>query len=145
MSQPKSTVNATVRFIDGLKFTASANSGHEITMDGPSEHGGTDSAPRPMELVLMGLGGCTGMDAISILRKKKQNVTGFEINLKGLRAEGHPMRYEGVELEFVIKGRDVDDAAARRAIELSMEKYCSVKFTLEKETPISYSYKVEED
>jgi len=144
MSAQKTTVNATVKWVDGLKFTSSANSGHEITMDGPPEHGGTDSAPRPMELVLMGLGGCTGMDAISILRKKKQDVTGFEIKLKGLRAENHPMRYENVELEFVIKGRGVDDAAARRAIELSMEKYCSVKFTLEKETPISYSFKVEE-
>lgn len=138
------TVNATVKFINGMKFSAKADSGHEITMDGPAEHGGSDSAPRPMELVLMGLGGCTAMDAISILKKKRQDVTGLNVNLKGLRAEGHPMRYENVELEFVVQGNGIDEKAAQRAIELSMEKYCSVKFTLERETKVKYSYRVEE-
>jgi putative redox protein len=144
MSAQKTTTNATVKWVDGLKFTSYADSGHEAIMDGPSEHGGSDSAPRPMEMVLMGLGGCTAMDAISILRKKKQDVTGLEVNLKGVRAENHPMRYENVELEFVVRGRGVDEKAAKRAIELSMEKYCSVKFTLERETDIQYTYKVEE-
>lgn len=144
MSEPKTAVEATVKWVDGLRFTSSANSGHEVTMDGPSEHGGTDTAARPMELILMGLGGCTGMDAISILKKKKQDVTGLEINIKGTRADTHPMKYENVEMEFVVKGRGVDDAAAKRAIGLSMDKYCSVKFTLEQETPVTYSYRVEE-
>jgi len=144
MSEPKATVEATVKWVDGLRFSSSANSRHEVTMDGPLKHGGTDSAPRPMELILMGLGGCTGMDAISILKKKKQDVTGFEINIKGTRAGNHPMKYENVEMEFVVKGRGVDEAAAKRAIALSMDKYCSVKFTLEQETPVSYSYRVEE-
>ena len=137
-------VKARVKLIEGMKFSASADSGHEVMMDGPSEHGGTDSAARPMELLLMGLGGCTAMDAISILRKKKQNVTGLEINLTGNRADEHPMRFEDVELEFVVKGNRVDEKAAKRAIELSMEKYCSVKFTIEKETNVTYTYKVEE-
>jgi putative redox protein len=144
MSASGKTVNATVRLAGGMKFTAKADSGHEISMDGPEEHGGSDSAPRPMELILMGLGGCTAMDAISILRKKKQDITGLEINLKGARAESHPMRYENVELEFVVRGRRVDEKAAKRAIELSMDKYCSVKFTLERETEIKYTYKIEE-
>lgn len=139
-----SEINSTVKLIDGMKLSATANSGHEIIMDAPRGVGGSDSAPRPMELILMGLGGCTAMDALSIMRKKKQEVTGLEIKLKGQRAEGHPMRYEQVELEFTVTGKGIDEKAARRAIELSMEKYCSVKFTLEKETAITYSYKVEE-
>lgn len=137
-------VSAKVKLIDGMKFSAIADSGHEILMDGPSEHGGSDSAPRPMELLLMGLGGCTAMDAISILRKKKQDVTGLEINLTGTRAEEHPKRFEVVELEFVVKGKGVDDKAAARAIELSMKKYCSVKFTIEQETKVTYTHRVEE-
>ena len=138
-------VKASVKLIGGLKFSASADSGHEVLMDGPSEHGGQDSAARPMELLLMGLGGCTGMDAISIMRKKKQDVTGLTINLTGTRADEHPMRFENVVLEFVVKGKGLDEKAAKRAIELSMEKYCSVKFTIEKETNVTYSYKVEEE
>jgi len=142
MSDQGKTVTAKVKLLEGMAFSASADSGHEITMDGPKEHGGSDSAPRPMELILMGLGGCTAMDAISILRKKKQDIAGLEVNLKGMRAPEHPMRYESVELEFVVRGNGIDEKAAQRAIELSMEKYCSVKFTLERETEIKYSYKV---
>jgi putative redox protein len=135
--------NAKVTFINGLKFKAVADSGHEVIMDGPSEHGGTNSAARPMELLLMGLGGCTGMDAISILKKKKQQVESFEIFLNGTRSEDHPMLYTDVEIEFVVKGKNIDEKAVKRAVELSMEKYCSVKATLENKVNVSFTYKVE--
>ncbi len=135
---------AKVRFIDGLKFIGTADSGHDVVMDGPVAHGGTDSAATPMELVLIGLGGCTGMDAISILRKKKQPVEGFEMNISGTRAEAHPTRYTDVEIEFVVKGKGVDESAVKRAVDLSMEKYCSVKATLEQHAEVSFSYRLEE-
>ncbi len=133
-----------VIFNQGLSFTGTGDSGHKVEMDGPGEHGGSDSAARPMELVLIGLGGCTGMDAISILKKKKQPVEGFEMNISGTRTEDYPMRYTDVSIEFVIKGKGVDDKAVKRAVDLSMEKYCSVKATLEQHTQVSFSYRLEE-
>ncbi len=139
-----SVSKAKVIFNQGLSFTGTGDSGHKVEMDGPEEHGGSDSAARPMELVLIGLGGCTGMDAISILRKKKQPVEGFEINISGTRAEDHPMRYTDVQIEFVVKGKGVDESAVKRAVDLSMEKYCSVKDTLEQHTEVSFSYRLEE-
>ena len=139
-----SVTNAKVRFIDGMKFIGTADSGHDVVMDGPSEHGGSDSAARPMELLLIGLGGCTGMDAISILRKKKQPVEGFEMNISGTRAEDHPMRYTDIQIEFVVKGKGVDEKAVKRAVDLSMEKYCSVKATLEQHTKVSFSFRLED-
>lgn len=138
-----SEVIAKVSLTEGMRFVGSSNSGHDVVMDGPKEHGGTDSAARPMELILIGLGGCTAMDAVSILRKKKQPVEGLELFITGTRAEKHPMRYTEVEIEFVARGKGVDEAAVKRAVELSMEKYCSVKATLELETKVNYSYRVE--
>ncbi len=139
-----SEVNVKVIFNQGMSFTGTGDSGHKVEMDGPAEHGGSDSAASPMELVLIGLGGCTGMDAISVLRKKKQPVEGFEMNITGTRAEDYPMRYTDVKIEFVIKGKGVDDKAVKRAVDLSMEKYCSVKATLEQHTQVSFSYRLEE-
>ncbi len=140
-----STVNARVKLVDGLQFVGESKSGHAVVMDGALRFGGRDTGPRPTELLLIALGGCTGMDAISILRKKKQRVTSFEMDIKGTRAEGHPGRLTDVEIEYVVRGRGVDEAAVKRAVELSMEKYCSVKFTLEERTKIGFTYRVEEE
>jgi putative redox protein len=137
-------VRAKVTFEGGLKFSGVAGSGHEVIMDGPEAHGGSDSAATPMELVLMGLGGCTGMDAVSILRKKKQHIESFEMLLKGVRAEGHPMRYTDIDIEFVVKGNDIDEKAVERAVTLSMDRYCSVKACLEQETKVNFSWRIEE-
>lgn len=137
-------VRAKVAFEGGLRFSGVANSGHEVIMDGPEAHGGTDSAATPMELVLIGLGGCTGMDVASILRKKKQQIESFDILIKGVRAEEHPMRYTDVEMEFVVRGRDIDEKAVERAVTLSMDKYCSVKACLEQEAKVNFSWRIEE-
>lgn len=135
-------IKASVRLVSGMQFVASGDSGHAILMDGLPKFGGTDSAPRPMELLLFGLGGCTGMDAISILRKKRQQVDSLEINLTGTKAEKEPMRYVDVQIEFVITGKGIDEDAVKRAISLSMEKYCSVKATLEQETKIGFTHRI---
>lgn len=141
-----SEVVAKVTYTGALQFVGSANSGHAIVMDGPAEVGGTNTGPRPMELLLIGLGGCTGMDAISLLKKKRQDVTALEITVKGIKDESaQPNRFTEVEIMFTVKGKGVDEAAVKRSIELSMEKYCSVKATLEQNTKIGFSYEIIED
>jgi putative redox protein len=139
-----STVSAKVTFVDGLQFVGETGSGHAVVMDGVEKFGGRDSGPRPMEMLLLGLGGCTGMDVVSILRKKKQALTGLEIRVEGGKAEEHPQGFEQIRLVYAVRGRGVEEAAVKRAIELSMEKYCSVKATLEGTARIEFSYTIEE-
>lgn len=138
-------MDAKVTLVDGMQFVGVATSGHAIVMDGDQEVGGSDSGVRPSELLLIGIGGCSGMDIISILRKKQQDVTGFHINVKGDKAEEHPKRFKDITLEYVIKGRNVSEEAVKRAVELSMTKYCSVKATLEGSAKINFTYKIIED
>ncbi len=137
-------ITARVKHVEGLQFLGTADSGHGVVMDGSPKFGGTDSGPSPMELVLMGLGGCTGMDIAYVLKKKKQPLEGLEINLKGELAKSEPKRYSNIEIEFVVKGRGLDEAAVEKAVKLSMEKYCSVKFSLEGQVSISHSFKIAE-
>jgi len=133
---------AKVTYVQGLQFVGEATSGHAIVMDGDPEVGGHDTGLRPMELLLVGLGGCSGMDVISILKKKQQKVTGLEITVKGERQESHPKKFTAINLDFSVKGRNISEEAVKRAIELSMNKYCSVKFTLEGTAKIGFSYKI---
>lgn len=140
-----STLRAKVKFVDGMQFVGEGQSGHAVVMDGSPNHGGGNTGMRPTELLLLGLGGCTGMDVISILKKKKQKVTALEINVTGTKTEDHPTRFTDVTIEYVIRGRGVEDAAVKRAVELSMDRYCSVKATLEGQTKVGFSYRIEED
>jgi putative redox protein len=135
-------LDAKITYIKGLQFIGDSSSGHAIVMDGDPSVGGHNTGPRPMELLLLGAGGCSGMDVISILKKKKQEVTGLEIRVKGKKAEDYPKKFTHITLEFIIKGRDISEEAVKRAIELSMNKYCSVKATLEGAAKIGFSYKI---
>ena len=98
-----------------------------------------------MELLLIAIGSCSGMDVVSILKKKKQTVTGFEIIVNGQKAESYPQKFTGIDMEFIIKGKNISEEAVKRAIQLSMEKYCSFKATLEGSANINYTYKIIED
>lgn len=136
-------VKATVKWTDGLQFVGESESGHAIVMDaGTDATGGRNTGMRPMELLLIGLGGCSGMDVASVLQKKKQKISGVEANVKGVKAEDHPQKYTEIEIEFVVTGRDLSDEAVKKAVELSMTKYCSVKATLEGTAKVSYSYRI---
>lgn len=137
-------VEARVKYVDGLQFVGEASSGHAIIMDGDIEVGGKDTGLRPMELLLIGIGGCSGMDIVSILKKKKEDVTGLEINIKGEKAENYPKKFTDIAIEFVVKGRNISEEAVKRAVNLSMERYCSVKATLEGSAKISFSYRIVE-
>ncbi|MCX5719321.1 MAG: OsmC family protein [Nitrospirae bacterium] len=134
--------HATVTYVQGLQFVGEASSGHAIVMDGDPEVGGHDAGLRPMELLLVGLGGCSGMDVISILKKKKQEVTSLKINLKGQKAENYPKKFTDIVIEFILSGRNISEEAVKRAVELSMNKYCSVKASLEGAAKISFNYKI---
>ena len=129
-------------FREGLQFVGRSESGHSVVMDGPVAAGGSDAAVRPSELVLIGLAGCTGMDVISILRKKRQPVTGLEVAVHAEQAEEHPRAFRRLKVRYIVRGAGVDETAVRRAIELSEEKYCSVGATLREPVDITSSFEI---
>lgn len=135
-------VEAKVNLISGMEFHGTASSGHTLVMDADETAGGRNKGFRPMELLLVGFGGCSGMDVISILRKKRQHIAGLEINVKGEKTEDYPKIYKEVHIEYVVKGKSVQKEAVERAIELSLAKYCSVGATLAKAGKITHSYKI---
>jgi putative redox protein len=130
---------------EGLQFVGRADSGPAIVMDADAEVGGHNSGARPMELLLIGMGGCSGMDIVSILKKKKETVTGVEINVDGTKAKEYPQKFTEIAIEFVVKGKNLKEEAVRRAVQLSMDKYCSVKATLEGSAKIIFTYRIVED
>lgn len=130
-------MDAKVTWKNGLSFNGVANSGFDVPMGTSVEHGGANDGSSPMELVLIALGGCTAFDVISILKKKQQDVTAFEIRVHGDRATEHPMVYTDITLEYVVTGHNVDPVAVDRAIELSEGKYCSVSAMLGKAANIT--------
>ncbi|NWF97923.1 MAG: OsmC family protein [Nitrospirae bacterium] len=135
-------LKAKVTLVKDMQFIGDTESGHAIVMDSDFSVGGKNTGPRPMELLLIASGGCTGMDVISILRKKKQDVTGLEINVKGNKAEEFPKKLTEIIIEYIVRGRNISEEAVKRAVDLSMNKYCSVKATLEGSAKIHYSYKI---
>ncbi len=136
---------AKIRYTEGLQFVGEADSRHAIVMDGEEKFGGKDSGARPMELLLMGIGGCSGMDVVSILKKKKERLSGLEINVDGKMADDYPHKYTQIDIQFVVKGKGLSEEAVKRAIQLSMDKYCSVKATLEGSAKINFSYQIVEE
>ncbi len=135
-------MQAKVKWVQGLQFIGESGTRHEIVMDADDKYGGTDKGMRPMEMLLVAIGGCTGMDVASILQKKRQQLNGIEIKVSGTKAETHPQKFTGIELEYIITGKDLQEEAVKKAIESSMEKYCSVKATLEGVAKIDYRYTI---
>jgi len=129
-------MDAKVKWNGKMAFTGTADSGHDVVMDANSKVGGENSGSRPTELVLMGLGGCTAMDVISILGKMKQNVTDFEIKLHADKTETHPKIFKDIVIEYVLTGHSLDRDAVEKAVKLSEEKYCSVQAMLRKAADI---------
>ena len=135
-------MDAKVTWHDGLHFTGVADSQHEIILDGNPSVGGTDLGARPLELVLMSLAGCTAMDVISILRKKRQDVTNFEVKVHADQADSHPHVFTAVTVEYIVTGHNIDPKAVERAIELSENVYCPAQAMLVKATPITHTYQI---
>jgi putative redox protein len=136
---------AKVTLVEGMKFRGESGSGHTVTIDAAPDFGGTDGGVRPMEMLLMALAGCTAMDVISILRKKRQDVTDYEVRVSGDRAAEEPRVFKDILVEHVVRGREVSPAAVERAVELSTTKYCSVIGMLGKTANVRTSFRIIED
>jgi putative redox protein len=140
-------MECTVRWtgLSGMTFLAETGSGHVLAMDGAPDGGGRDLAPRPMEVVLAGTGGCTAYDVVVILRKSGQDVRGCDVTLKSVRAEKDPKVFTEINFHFVVRGRNLKANVVERAIKLSHEKYCSASIMLEKTAVITHSFEIIED
>lgn len=125
-----------------MSFEGASDSGFVQKMDADEAVGGENSAGRPMEFIALGLAGCTAMDVISILQKKKQSVSNFQVKIHAERADEHPKVFSRAVIEYLVTGKNVDEAALLRAIELSAEKYCPAHAMLSKAFPIKMIYKI---
>ena len=129
-------------WLGGMRFEGSGWSGTPVLMDAARADGGEESAARPLELLLVGLCGCTGMDVVSLLRKMHVDFTGLEFRVRAEKSEEHPHVFTRIDLEYVVSGRDVDADKVRRAIDLSQEKYCSVSAMLKRACPVNYTVRI---
>ena len=131
------SIQAQVKWIDDLQFVARAGKGPAVVMDTSKSGGGAG----PMELMLMGTAGCTAMDVVTILKKKRLNVTGFKINISGDRAEEYPRRFTDITIEYVVFGTDLKPEGVRQAIDLSEKKYCGAMASLN--ARITHTFRIE--
>ena len=125
-----------IKWVEGRTFVAESGSGHGLVVDGPAEHGGRNLGPSPMELVLLGTGGCTAFDVLDILKKSRQAVTDCWVELDAERAAEQPRVFTRITMRFVVTGRGLSRTAVERAVELSAEKYCSASIMLAKTAEI---------
>lgn len=126
----------------GMAFMAETGTGHILNMDGAPEAGGRNLAPRPMELMLAGAGGCTAFDVVLILQRSRQNISACEVYLQAERAETDPKVFTKINLHFTVKGKDLDTSKVERAINLSHDKYCSATAMLANTAEITHTFEV---
>lgn len=121
-----------VKWVGEVMFMAESGSGHCVVMDGPPDHGGRNVGPRPMEMLLMGMGGCASFDVMSILKKSRQDVTDCVCEVEAERADAIPAVFTKIHLHFIVTGNDLKEAQVKRAVDLSAEKYCSASIMMGK-------------
>lgn len=137
-------MKARVKWVEDALFLTESGSGHAVVIDGPPEAGGKNLGPRPMEMLLMGMGGCSAFDVVDILRKGRHPVKGCEAHISAERAETVPKVFTKIHLHFVVSGSGLAESAVRRAIDLSAEKYCSASIMLGKTAEISHDFEIVE-
>lgn len=130
---------------DGMSFLAETGSNHSVVMDAAPDAGGRNMAPRPMEMLLAGTGGCTAFDVVMILKKGRHVITGCEVSLAAVRADTDPKVFSRIHFQFIIRGKKLNPEAVARAIELSKDKYCSASIMLGKTATITYDFEIFED
>ena len=138
-------MQARVKWVDGAMFLGESGSGHSVVMDGPEDHGGRNMGIRPMEMILLGMGGCASFDVVSILKKSRQAVQNCEARLEAQRADAVPAVFTAINIHFVVTGSGLKEKQVKRAVELSAEKYCSASIMLGKGgVTITHSYEIVE-
>ncbi len=135
-------MKARVKWVEQVSFLGESESGHAVLMDGAPAAGGRNLGPRPMEMLLLGTGGCTSFDVISILKKSRQAVSDCYVELEATRAEEDPKVFTGIHMHFVVKGKDIKPDVVERAIKLSAEKYCSASIMLGKTAEITHDFEI---
>ncbi len=137
-------MKARIKWIENVSFVAESGSGHALVIDGAPEGGGRDLGPRPMEVVLMGTGGCTAYDVMHILRKSRAPVTDCVLEIEAERAEEDPKVFTKIHFHFIVTGRGLKPPQVERAVHLSAEKYCSASIMLGKTAEVSHDFEIRE-
>ena len=133
-------MKARVKWIEDVQFIGESGTGHSLIMDGPEERGGHGTGMRPMELLLLGLGGCTSFDVVEMLKKSRQNIDDCVVEVSAERSEKVPKIFTHIHVHFIITGDNIKESQVKRAIELSAEKYCSASLMLGKAAKITHDY-----
>jgi len=135
-------MKATIKWLDGVSFVGESESGHAVVLDGPPDAGGRNIGMRPMEMVLVGMGGCAAFDVVSILQKARQPVTDCRVELTAERADEIPKVFTRIHVHFVVSGHGLKEAQVERAVKLSAEKYCSASIMLGKTAAITHGFEI---
>lgn len=135
-------MKARVKWIENVQFLGESGTGHSLIMDGPEESGGHGTGMRPMELLLLGLGGCTSFDVITILNKSRQHIDDCVVEVSATRSETVPKIFTHIHVHFIITGGNIKEGQVKRAIELSAEKYCSASLMLGKAAEVTHDYQI---
>ncbi|MEM8845450.1 MAG: OsmC family protein [Pseudomonadota bacterium] len=138
-------MDARIKWLDHMSFIGECGSGHSVAMDGSPEHGGRNLGPRPMEMVLMGLGGCTAFDVVQILKKSRVDVDDCIVELHAERADEIPAVFTKIHIHYIVKGKALSDKHVKRAVDLSSEKYCSASMMLKQSVELTYDYEIAAD
>lgn len=135
-------MHATIQWVGGVAFEGTASSGHTVVMDGPPDMGGEDRGVRPMEMLLLGLGGCSAFDVVHILQRGRHAVADCVVEVQAERAEEPPKVFTRIHMHYRVTGKGLPDAAVRRAVDLSAEKYCSASVMLAKTAEMTHDYEI---
>ncbi|HIF47167.1 OsmC family protein [Candidatus Thioglobus sp.] len=135
-------MKTTVKWIDGMMMVGESASGHAIVMDGPEEMGGNNLGVRPMEMLLLGMGGCTTVDVVSTLKKMRENVSNCRVEISAERADEHPKVFTSIHMHFVIEGENLNEKKIAKAVSLSADKYCSASIMLGKTATVTHDFSI---
>lgn len=131
-----------VKWLDNMTFVGESGSGHAVVMDGAPEHGGRDMGVRPMEMLLLGLGGCTAFDVVMILNKSRQKFVDCHVEIEAERAEEVPKVFTRIHAHFIVSGKGLDPAKVKKAVNLSADKYCSASKMFEASAQMTHDFEI---
>ena len=138
-------MKAVVKWLDNMSFIGESESGHSVVMDGPPDSGGRNMGVRPMEMVLLGMGGCTAFDTVMILQRQRQAITDCHVELSAERADEVPKVFTKIHVHYIVTGKALDEKKVARAVEMTAEKYCSVSIMLAKSVDVTHDFEIIEE